>query len=334
MKAFKKNDTLFIWYYKKNPLTIIKQLSSQIGEKHHNETLRKFSFENCDLKLHFGYRKITTGLWYSRIEKFYNINTKISFRKDSKTIFELDYLIVHDGDINRCLNTPVSLNGTVSFSSGINTSEWDIQKGTRATIYKFIFSRKFLEEYFFLNDSSIRNTAIEKVINLALPVFERRFSLVENNFLQQLDGIFYQQEPHFIRNFSGKNIATQLFQNYFETELNASASDTNSEMIFGLAINVMKQHLDEGFPGLETLAALCNVSVPTFKRKFKGHYHITPEQYFRKLQIDLATDLLRRGDTTVREVAASLGYVDLQSFGRVFKKIKGFPPSAYKKSIQ
>jgi AraC-like DNA-binding protein len=44
-----------------------------------------------------------------------------------------------------------------------------------------------------------------------------------------------------------------------------------------------------------------------------------------------ARELLEGGDTSQKQIAASLGYKDVASFARVFRKAVGSAPGAYRK---
>ena len=52
----------------------------------------------------------------------------------------------------------------------------------------------------------------------------------------------------------------------------------------------------------------------------------------RELRIRLATQLLRQKGCTIDSVALAVGYADLTTFARAFKKCKGIGPQAYRRS--
>ncbi|SDF60114.1 AraC-type DNA-binding protein [Fontibacillus panacisegetis] len=67
---------------------------------------------------------------------------------------------------------------------------------------------------------------------------------------------------------------------------------------------------------------------------FKKSLDIPPRQYLLHYRMDRACDLLVTGKYTVGEVARSVGYQDPLLFSRMFKKIKGIPPSMYSHSLK
>jgi AraC-like DNA-binding protein len=58
---------------------------------------------------------------------------------------------------------------------------------------------------------------------------------------------------------------------------------------------------------------------------------MTPIKYCRAVRIARARELLEGGDTSQKQIAQSLGYEDVASFARVFRKAVGSAPGAYRK---
>ena len=58
---------------------------------------------------------------------------------------------------------------------------------------------------------------------------------------------------------------------------------------------------------------------------------MTPIEYCRAVRIARARELLECGNTPQKEIAQSLGYKDVASFARVFRKATGLAPGAYRK---
>jgi len=64
-------------------------------------------------------------------------------------------------------------------------------------------------------------------------------------------------------------------------------------------------------------------------RTFKEATGYTIIEYFNKLKIDKAKELLIEGNKKIREVAQELGFVDEFYFSRTFKKAEGMNPSEF-----
>ncbi len=65
-----------------------------------------------------------------------------------------------------------------------------------------------------------------------------------------------------------------------------------------------------------------------FIRKFKEIYHKTPHQYLTHVRIENAMKLLSSG-LTVADVCYAVGFEELSSFSRLFKRRVGVNPSDY-----
>jgi transcriptional regulator GlxA family with amidase domain len=69
----------------------------------------------------------------------------------------------------------------------------------------------------------------------------------------------------------------------------------------------------------------------TFLRRFANATGMTPIEYCRAVRIARARELLEGGNTPQKEIAQSLGYRDVASFARVFRKVTGLAPGAHRK---
>ena len=89
------------------------------------------------------------------------------------------------------------------------------------------------------------------------------------------------------------------------------------------------QHLNKPLP-VARLAALANISPSHFFALFKRHTGCAPIDYFIRLRMRRACDLLGTTSLSVKEVAAVLGYDDQFYFSRVFKSVNRVAPSEYR----
>jgi transcriptional regulator GlxA family with amidase domain len=82
---------------------------------------------------------------------------------------------------------------------------------------------------------------------------------------------------------------------------------------------------------LTSMAAAAGLERRTFLRRFANATGMSPIEYCRAVRIARARELLECGNTPQKEIAESLGYEDVASFARVFRKITGLAPGAYRK---
>lgn len=92
-----------------------------------------------------------------------------------------------------------------------------------------------------------------------------------------------------------------------------------------------KDHMDaasqEPWP-VERLARVSGVSQAHFARSFKQAFGIPPHRYLLTRRIEQATALLRDTDLGITEIAFTVGWESLGTFGRTFRDVTGMSPSA------
>lgn len=77
---------------------------------------------------------------------------------------------------------------------------------------------------------------------------------------------------------------------------------------------------------ISALARRFNFSVRTLEREYHREFDTSPQQYVRQLRMEKAQELILK-HTTVREVADLLGYSEISSFSRAFKRYFGYSPN-------
>ena len=82
---------------------------------------------------------------------------------------------------------------------------------------------------------------------------------------------------------------------------------------------------------LAALATAAGLERRTLLRRFARATGMTPIEYCRRVRIARARELLEGGDLSQKEIAQSLGYRDVASFARAFRKAVGSAPGAYRK---
>jgi AraC family L-rhamnose operon transcriptional activator RhaR len=98
---------------------------------------------------------------------------------------------------------------------------------------------------------------------------------------------------------------------------------------FLAVLRVLEQHYQESIT-LSQLAAECQWSERHLQRLFHQHTGQSFSYYLQNLRIQKSCEQLRSSQLTIRIIAESVGYQDMDSFIRVFKKIVGCTPSEYR----
>jgi transcriptional regulator GlxA family with amidase domain len=118
---------------------------------------------------------------------------------------------------------------------------------------------------------------------------------------------------------------------------NGSGSSRSTESIaseiaerIGRSIAYMVEHLDQPLQ-VSTLAAQASVSPSHYFALFKRQTGTAPIDFFIRLRMNHARELLESTCSSVKEVAATMGYDDPFYFSRVFKSVHRVAPAEYRK---
>lgn len=84
---------------------------------------------------------------------------------------------------------------------------------------------------------------------------------------------------------------------------------------------------------LAALATASGLARRTLLRRFASATGMTPIEYCRRVRIARARELLEGGELSQKEIAQSLGYGDVASFARAFRKAAGSAPGDYRKKF-
>jgi transcriptional regulator GlxA family with amidase domain len=95
-------------------------------------------------------------------------------------------------------------------------------------------------------------------------------------------------------------------------------------------IAYMAQHLNEPLQ-VSTLAAQASVSTSHYFALFKRQTGTAPIDYFIRLRMNHARDLLDSTRSSIKEIAAEMGYDDPFYFSRVFKSVHQVAPAEYRR---
>jgi len=103
----------------------------------------------------------------------------------------------------------------------------------------------------------------------------------------------------------------------------------NPQQKIAQSIAFMKQHLAQRLR-VANLAALTNLSLSHYNAVFKRHTGYAPVDYFIRLRMHQACQLLDTTQLSVKEIGAILGYEDPFYFSRLFKSVNEVSPAQYR----
>ncbi len=98
---------------------------------------------------------------------------------------------------------------------------------------------------------------------------------------------------------------------------------------FHPVLSYLEAHLAESID-IETLAEIVNLNPNYFSNIFSRRFGMAPYRYLVRRRIDRAQVLLWTTSRSIKEIAASVGYDDVCYFSRIFRRVSGIPPGAYR----
>lgn len=121
---------------------------------------------------------------------------------------------------------------------------------------------------------------------------------------------------------------------------------TESQMVFSEMLKVpegddriidearewVSQHFSNRSP-VKTMVTQSGLSSTTFTRRFKRATGYRPLEYTHLLRIHMAKTILETSRTSVEKISLDVGYEDLASFRRIFKREVGMTPGEYRRKL-
>jgi len=127
----------------------------------------------------------------------------------------------------------------------------------------------------------------------------------------------------FITNTLFQQLLIAIFQNISKQNQNYSTSLKIENII-----KYMHQNINNSVT-LTELSEMVQLSSPYLSRTFKETTGYSVIEFFNKMKIDKAKELIIEGNKRVKDVAQALGFTDEFYFSRIFKRIEGISPSEY-----
>lgn len=156
----------------------------------------------------------------------------------------------------------------------------------------------------------------------------RKFHIgIEHNLIELLERfkfVWLEKKEGYILEARGLFllILHRLMENYL---------NINNTTIHGKRINNVKKYILENFHTqikIQELADLVHLHPGYLGKIFKDEVGYTINEFINRIRINKACDLLASGET-VFETAYQCGFSDPFYFSKVFKRMKGIPPSEF-----
>ncbi len=98
----------------------------------------------------------------------------------------------------------------------------------------------------------------------------------------------------------------------------------------------VREYIEQNYSepiSLEKAAGIAALESSYFSSYFRAKVGITFTGWLRQFRVKKATELMKARDFSITEVAYELGFADLTTFGRAFKRYVLKTPREFKKSV-
>ena len=147
---------------------------------------------------------------------------------------------------------------------------------------------------------------------------------------------FYDLGLLLIERYCGREISTQVAKTQIiDSKRGNQNSYTNVTLHKPHADQLVQQvqeFIEENFRQsiqVSSLAAMVNITPRTLNRRFQSAVAMRPIEYIQAVRIEQAKRLLELGDVTIKSLAEQVGYDDISSFTRLFKRATELTPKEY-----
>lgn len=266
-------------------------------------------------------------------------------------------IISVDGDLDTAKDADVALIASIDHAHGRQVLELVKQMSPRVTpwLRELHQSNVILAAQcsgtFFLAESGLLNGYSATTSWWLTPMLKKCYPDIDvksEALLQQANklytcgafGSYMNLCIHLIEQFAGKEIATRCAKTaLMHTQLTSQAplvplfyaAKQQDEVIYN-AINWMKENLQSDI-SIEDISARFALSPRTFNRRFKEATGKPPNNYLQNLRIEAARHLLETTDLTLEAILPKIGYYDLSSFRRLFKRELQLSPIDYRRQF-
>jgi AraC-like DNA-binding protein len=128
-------------------------------------------------------------------------------------------------------------------------------------------------------------------------------------------------------NARGRVVGTAGMARPLAADEQVSAQHTDAAL--ARVIERFRQHISEPMDNV-SLARIAGLSVRAFERRFRDSFHVSPQQYLRRLRVRLACQPLVFSKRSLAVIASEHGFCDQSHFGREFRRETGMSPREYR----
>lgn len=289
------------------------------------------------------------------------------FNRTAKDFFNISLVSANKKRVKTAHGAEIKTDKTID---KVSKTDLILITGTTANLAKIVEENNSLIEWLKLqhsNGTQIATYCTGSFLLAATGILKGKNAVThwfkENEFCQMFDDINLQSdniildEGNLLMAGGGSsyhNLMIYLIEKYMEKRVAVFVSklilvDMYKDVQTSYSIFMaQKQHNDEPILkaqeliennvteklSLEDLYEHSMLSERSFLRRFKNATGNTPVQYIQRVKVEAAKKMLEHSILTFEEIVRKVGYEDISSFRKVFKKITGVAPLEYRKKYQ
>jgi AraC-like DNA-binding protein len=139
------------------------------------------------------------------------------------------------------------------------------------------------------------------------------------------------QNGDLLSRLEANHLAMNLLLSIFKQYGHVAAASSRQPHSLNWVSSYLSFHVGEPL-SVADMARRANLSPSRFGVVFRRHFGLSPHQYFLRLRIEHARELLRTTDLPLRDIAEYCGFTDVHHFSKAFKRIAHIPPGAYRRA--
>lgn len=152
-----------------------------------------------------------------------------------------------------------------------------------------------------------------------------------SRLLQHMIGSWLAPSP--LRKIAAQGAATQLFYEIIRDHAGSDSLPGERTHELSWIRSYLSFHLAEPL-SIADMAQRAHLSPSRFREVFRERFDMPPHQYFIRLRLEHAAELLRTTDYSLIEIAEYCGFTDSSHMANTFRKHYGITPGAYREQPQ
>lgn len=169
-------------------------------------------------------------------------------------------------------------------------------------------------------------------------VLKKLYSMIELNYKKRKIDVWEITEGKFDPNHLSRRDSLEgvkaCVKDDFCTLCESLANNTHEpgNGVIGRIVKYLKEHIEDDISH-DAIAAMYRIHPGYLSRLFKQEMGETLSEYFLRIKVEKAAELLKSGRYKVGEIAVMVGYSASSYFSIMFKKYTGYSPKEYSQRI-